>query len=222
MSAVKRVIKDSLERLRVEELLSEEFEEAGFGGVTISRTPLGTQINLYTMRPGRVIGKRGHAIKTASERLEKELGISNPQITVVEVEVPELNPRIMASRIANALERGVHFRRVIFWALQRIMSAGAIGCEIVLRGKLRSDRSRFEKVTEGYIPKSGEPSRENTRSWTTHVKLKSGVYGITVKIVPPGVQFPDKLKLEEKQLSEGEEPAVEVEEAETDKSGEEE
>lgn len=208
MSAVKRVISDSLERLKVEELLSDEFEEAGFGGVTIARTPLGTQISLFTMRPGRVIGKRGHAIKTASERLEKELGISNPQITVVEVEVPELNPRIMASRIANALERGVHFRRVIFWALQRIMSAGAIGCEIILKGKLRSDRSRFEKVTEGYIPKSGEPSQKNTRVWTTHVKMKSGVYGITVKIVPPDVHFPDKLKLDEQNLPEGEEHEV--------------
>lgn len=212
MSAVKRVINDSLERLKVEELLSDEFEEAGFGGVTITRTPLGTQINLYTMRPGRVIGKRGHAIKTASERLEKELGISNPQITVVEVEVPELNPRIMASRIANALERGVHFRRVIFWALQRIMSAGAVGCEIILRGKLRSDRSRFEKVTEGYIPKSGEPSQRNTRIWTTHVKMKSGIYGITVKIVPPDVQFPDKLKLEEQNLLEEESGREKLEE----------
>lgn len=212
MSAVKRVINDSLERLKVEELLSNEFEEAGFGGVTITRTPLGTQINLYTMRPGRVIGKRGHAIKTASERLEKEVGIPNPQITVVEVEVPELNPRIMASRIANALERGVHFRRVVFWALQRIMSAGAVGCEIILRGKLRSDRSRFEKVTEGYIPKSGEPSQKNTRTWTTHVKMKSGVYGITVKIVPPGVEFPDKLKLEEQHAPEEEEGKKEGEE----------
>ncbi len=221
MSVVKRVINDSIERLKVEELLSNEFEEAGFGGVTITRTPLGTQINLYTMRPGRVIGKRGHAIKTASERLEKELGISNPQITVVEVEVPELNPRIMASRIANALERGVHFRRVIFWALQRIMGAGAIGCEIVLRGKLRSDRSRFEKVTEGYIPKSGEPSKENTRTWTTHVKMKSGVYGITVKIVPPGVQFPDKMKLEEEKAPEGSEPKNEAREEDKDMDEEE-
>jgi small subunit ribosomal protein S3 len=84
MSVVKRIIKDSIERVAVDELLGQEFEQAGYGGLTLTKTPLGAQINLFTMRPGRVIGKRGRSIKAASERLELELGLSNPQITVVE------------------------------------------------------------------------------------------------------------------------------------------
>ncbi|MGQ9679452.1 MAG: 30S ribosomal protein S3 [Candidatus Bathyarchaeia archaeon] len=196
MSIVKRVIKDSIEHLEIEELLSTEFEQAGYGGITLAKTPLGTQITLYTMRPGRVIGKRGRSIKTVSERLERELKLPNPQITVVEIEIPELNANIMASRIANALERGVHFRRAIFWALRRIMDSGALGCEVTLRGKLRSDRHRFEKISEGYLPKSGDPSIKYVRKATIHVKMKMGVYGITVKIVPPEAMFPDKVKLE--------------------------
>lgn len=218
MSVVKRIIKDSIEKLEVDELLAEEFEQAGYAGINLTKTPLGTQINLYTMRPGRVIGKRGRAIKAASERLEKELGISNPQITVVEVEVPELIPRIMASRIANALERGIHYRRALFWALRRIMESGALGCEIVLRGKLRSDRSRFEKVSEGYMPKSGDPAIRQLRSATIHVKLKRGTFGVNVNIVPPEAKFPDKISLkglpevevpeEEYEIPEGVEPEV--------------
>jgi len=196
MSVVKRIIKDSIERVAVDELLGEEFEQAGYGGITLTKTPLGAQINLFTMRPGRVIGKRGRSIKAASERLELELGLPNPQITVVEVEIPELNPRIMASRIANALERGVHFRRALFWALRRIMESGALGCEIVLRGKLRSDRSRYEKVGEGYMPKSGDPVIKNVKSWIMQVKLKRGTFGVTVNIVPPDAKFPDKVNLE--------------------------
>ncbi len=196
MSVVKRIIHDAIERTKVDELLADEYEEAGYGGITLTKTPMGAQINLYTMRPGRVIGKRGRAIKDASERLENELGISNPQITVVEVEVPELNPRIMASRIANALERGVHFRRAIFWSLRRIMDSGALGCEVVLRGPLRSARSRFERVSEGYIPKSGEPSLMYLRTATIHVKMKRGILGVTVNIVPPDAKFPDKIDLE--------------------------
>ena len=88
MSVVKRIIKDAIERLEVDELLAEEFEQAGYGGITLTKTPLGAQINLFAMRPGRVIGRRGRSINAASERLEQELGLSNPQITVVEVEVP--------------------------------------------------------------------------------------------------------------------------------------
>ena len=196
MSVVKRIIKDSIERLKVDELLAKEFEQAGYGGITLTKTPLGAQINLFTMRPGRVIGRRGRAINAASERLERELGISNPQITVVEVEVPELDPRIMASRIANALERGVHYRRAIFWALRRIMESGALGCEIVIRGKLRSDRTRFEKVGDGYLPKAGEPALTQLKSATMHVKLKRGTLGINVTLVPPDAKFPDKISLE--------------------------
>lgn len=196
MSVVKRIIQDNIEKVKVDELLAEEYEQAGYGGITLTKTPLGTQINLFAMRPGRVIGKRGRAIKAASERLETELGLPNPQITVVEVEVPELSPRIMAARIANALERGVHYRRALFWSLRRTMESGALGCEIVLRGKLRSDRSRYEKVSEGFIPKSGEPVLRYVKIATKHVKMKKGTFGITVTIVPPDAKFPDKISLE--------------------------
>lgn len=215
MSAIKRVIRDAIERMKIDELLAEEFDHAGYGGITLTKTPMGTQITLYTMRPGRVIGKRGQSIKAASERLEREIGVPNPQITVVEIEVPELNPRVMASRIASALEKGVHYRRAVFWALRRIMEAGAMGCEIIVKGKLRSDRSRFEKVTEGYIPKAGEPAMKHVRKATIHVKMKRGVYGITVKIVPPEAEFPDKVEVEAEKAeaeAEGEERAEEAEE----------
>ena len=196
MSVVKRIVRDGKERMNVDELLGKEFEQAGYGGITLTKTPLGAQINLYTMRPGRVIGKRGRAIKEASERLEKELGLANPQITVVEVEVPELNPQIMASRVANALERGVHFRRSMFWSLRRIMDSGALGCEITLKGPIRSARARFERVSEGYIPKAGYPSQKYLRHATMHVKMKRGILGVTVNIVPPDAKFPDKISLE--------------------------
>jgi small subunit ribosomal protein S3 len=195
MSVVKRIIKDSIERVKVDELLAEEYEQAGYGGIQLTKTPLGSQINLFAMRPGRVIGKRGRAIKEASEKLETQLGLPNPQITVIEVEVPELNPTIMASRVANALERGVHFRRSVFWSLNRIMESGALGCEIILKGPLRSARSRFEKVVEGYVPKSGDPALKYVKSATIHVKMKRGVLGVTVNIVTPDAKFPDKVNL---------------------------
>lgn len=195
MSVVRRIIKDSIERVKVDELLAEEYEQAGYGGIQLTKTPLGAQINLFAMRPGRVIGKRGRAIKDASEKLEKQLGLPNPQITVIEVEVPELNPMIMASRVANALERGVHFRRSVFWSLNRIMESGALGCEIILKGPLRSARSRFERVVEGYVPKSGDPALRYVKSATIHVKMKRGVLGVTVNIVSPDAKFPDKVDL---------------------------
>jgi len=218
MSVVKKILQDNLLKVKVDELLAEEYEQAGYGGITLTKTPLGTQINLFAMRPGRVIGKRGSAIRQASERLEFELGLPNPQITVVEVEVPELDPHIMAARVANALERGIHYRRALFWSLRRTMESGALGCEILLKGKLRSDRGRYEKVVDGYIPKAGDPAQRYVRRAVIHVKQKKGTFGVTVTIVPPDAKFPDKVDLsnlpvieypeEEVVMPEGVEPDV--------------
>lgn len=176
MSAIKRFMKDSMERLKVDELLRKELRNSGYGGITMTKTPMGTQITLYTMWPGRVIGKRGAAIKELTARLERDLGIPNPQIAVVEVEVPELNPFIMASRIAMAIERGVHYRRAIFWAARRIMDAGV---EAQIKGKIRGHKSRCEVVREGFIPQSGQPALEQVETATVSVKGKQGVQGIT-------------------------------------------
>ncbi|UCD43853.1 MAG: 30S ribosomal protein S3 [Candidatus Bathyarchaeota archaeon] len=210
MSVVKRIIRDNIEKVKVDELLADEYEQAGYGGITLTKTPLGAQINLFAMRPGRVIGKRGRAIKAATERLEQELGLSNPQITVVEVEFPELNPQIMAARIANALERGVHYRRAVFWSLNRTMEAGALGCEVVIRGPLRSNRARYEKVSEGFVPKSGDPALKYVKKAVVHVKQKKGMFGINVTIVPPESRFPDKVSLDSLPVIEYPEEEVEL------------
>lgn len=196
MSAIKRFMKDSIEKLKVDELLRKELRDSGYGGIEMTKTPMGTQITLYTMRPGRVIGRRGQTIKELTSRLEKDLGIPNPQIAVVEVEVPEFDAFIMASRIAMSIERGVHYRRAIFWATRRIMSEGALGVEILVKGKIRSGRSRYEVVREGFIPKAGQPALEQVKKATIPVKLKQGIQGITVTIVPPMAEFPDKISLE--------------------------
>jgi len=147
------------------------------------------------MRPGLVIGRGGATVKILSKNLEERFGLPNPQISVAEIEVPELNPYVMASRIASALERGVHFRRAGFWALNQIMRAGALGAEIIISGKLRTDRARSEKFRDGYLPKSGDPAIKNLKKANVNVQLKQGVFGVKVTILPPDATFPDKIEI---------------------------
>jgi len=106
---------------------------------------------------------------------------------VVEVENPDMNARVVAANIALALERGVHFRRAAFIALRRIMAAGALGCEIVISGKLVAERSRYEKLKAGKVYKSGEQSLRLVDRAVAHVLLKPGMYGVEVLITKPGV-----------------------------------
>ena len=195
MSVVKHFITESLKKTEIDEFLQKKLEKAGYGGVTISKTPLGTHMVIYAMRPGLVIGRGGDTIKELASILEEKFKVSNPQISVSEIEIPELNAYVVASRIAAALQRGIHFRRAGFWALNQVMDAGALGAEIVISGKLRTERARFEKFRAGYLARCGEPSLKYTRKAEVHVQLKPGIFGVRVKIMPPDAVFPDKIQI---------------------------
>ncbi|MCX8191310.1 MAG: 30S ribosomal protein S3 [Nitrososphaerales archaeon] len=180
--AIKSVLKRNVRNAEIDEFLQSELADAGYGGVDIQRTPIGKRITIHVIRPGLVIGRRGEGIRELTEKLEKKFNLLNPQISVMEVEVPELNPRIMCSRIVQAIARGTTFRRVAVWALNTIMSAGALGAEIVISGKLRSERAHFEKYRAGIVPKSGETANKVVEEATADVLLKMGLYGVKVKI----------------------------------------
>jgi len=215
MAAVKHFVTESIKRTEIDEFLEKKLERAGYGGVTISKTPLGTHIVIYAMRPGLVIGRGGETIKELASILEEKFKVSNPQISVSEIEIPELNAYVVASRIAGALQRGVHFRRAGFWALNQVMEAGALGAEIVISGKLRTERARHEKFRAGYLPKCGDPALKHIRKTEFHIQLKPGIFGIRVNIMPPDAKFPDKIQimeelpLEETKKEEILEPATE-------------
>lgn len=196
MSAIKKILKDKMKKAEIHEYLAEKLKDAGFGGVDIFFTPIGTRITIYAMRPGRVIGSRGRTIKEISRELEEKFGIENPNVTVAEIEVPELNPHVMARRIAQAIERGVRHRRVAFWALRRIMEAGARGCEIEISGKLTSARHRTEKFSAGIMPKSGDLALRYVKVGKASILLKTGVFGIKVKIYPPDAPMPEEIKID--------------------------
>jgi len=202
MSAVEHFIEESVKKAEIDEFLRNEFERAGYVGVSITKTPLGTHIVIYTMRPGLVIGRGGETIRELARVIEEKFQLPNPQISVAEIEIPELNAYVVASRIASALKRGVHFRRAGYWALSQVMEAGALGAEIIISGKLRTDRARYEKFRAGYLPKSGEPPRKYMRKAEMHVQLKPGILGVKVRIMPPEAKFPDQVQITEEGIEE--------------------
>jgi small subunit ribosomal protein S3 len=91
-----------------------------------------------------------------------------------------------------ALQRGIHFRRAAYWALQRTIEAGALGVEISIRGKLTTDRARYEKYKAGYLPSVGEAISKIVRFAVVDTQLKQGLFGIRVRLMPPNVSLPDK------------------------------
>ena len=188
-------IENGLQRAQIDEFFGDELSRAGYGGMDIAKTPMGTQIVLKAEKPGMVIGKGGKNIRKITTELTDRFGMDDPQIDVQEVDEPDLNARIVADRLANALERGWYFRKAGHTTIDRIMDAGALGAEIVLSGKVTGARSRVEKFNRGYIKHNGEPAQTVVDEGQGVAVMKLGTIGVTVKIIPPGAVLPDDFEI---------------------------
>ncbi len=195
MSVTKYFIKDVSRRLEIDELLQRDLKRAGYSRVELTKSPVGTRVVIYAAKPGMVIGRRGQSIKDLTKLLETKFGIENPQLSVATIDVPEQDPKVIASQVAQALQRGVHFRRSAYWAIQRVMESQALGVEIIIRGKLTTERARYEKFRAGYLPRVGDPVLKSVKVAVADVQLKQGLFGIKVRILPPNVEFIDKAVL---------------------------
>ena len=216
MADEQQFIENGLQRAQIDEYFQDELDRAGYGGMDIAKTPMGTQIVLKAEKPGMVIGKGGKNIRSITDTLTSEFGMDDPQVDVQEVDEPDLNARIVADRLANALERGWYFRKAGHTTIDRIMEAGALGAEIVLSGKVTGARSRVEKFNRGYIKHNGEPAQDVVDEGQGVAVMKLGAIGVTVKIIPPGATLPDDFAVAEdaeidpvEQVVDGDEEGVE-------------
>ena len=216
MTQVKNVIKDNYNSMLLNDYLKKSVKDAGFSNVDISKTPTGTRITLFVTRPGIVIGRKGVGIRELTEILEKQFGLKNPQISVEEVKKPELSPSVMCNRMAAHIERGTAFRRATFWTLQQIMESGAMGVQITISGKLRGDRSAFEKHTQGILPRAGEHAKNIVDEDVVHVKTPMGLIGIRIRIAQKD-KVVSEFKLKEKTIEKEQSDETEKVKTETEK-----
>jgi small subunit ribosomal protein S3 len=192
LSVTKYFVKDVSRRLEIDEHLALELKRAGYSHVELTESPVGTRVVIYAAKPGMVIGRRGQSIRDLTKVLEEKFHIENPQLSVANIDIPEQDPKVVASQVSQALQRGVHFRRAAYWAIQRVMESQALGVEITIRGKLTTERSRFEKFKAGYLPRVGDPVLKSVKTAVADVQLKQGLFGINVRILPPQLDYIDK------------------------------
>ena len=195
MTIVREMLKENVRRVQVHHYVQKRTERAGFGGLSIQRTPLGTHVRIAAERPGLVIGRKGSEIQSLTEDLERKFGYENLQVEAGEVNNSALNPLIMAAKVANALERGWNYRRAGNSMLQRIMDSGARGCQITIAGKLTGLRHRTEKFLSGHIKFCGETALELMDVGLAQAKLKPGTIGVKVAIMKPDAKLPDEIEV---------------------------
>jgi small subunit ribosomal protein S3 len=204
----RKIITQKMKEFQIQEYISSNLRNSGHSHTQLQRTPLGEKIIIYASRPGIIVGRKGANIKKLTTTMKKSFNIENPQIEIAEVENVNLDAQVVAERIAQSLERfgSARFKGIVHKVMQDIMDAGALGAEVVISGKVPSTRAKSWRFYNGYLKKCGDIALTGVHKAYANAKLKSGVVGVKVRIMPPTTTLPDAIEvLEEARVEEEQE-----------------
>ncbi|ACA56294.1 30S ribosomal protein S3 [Clostridium botulinum] len=126
---------------------------AGVSRIEIERAAKRIKLNIYTAKPGMIIGKGGQGIESLKNKLQKIVSNKNILINIVEVKRPEADAQLIAENIAQQLEKRIAFRRAMKQSIQRAMKSGVKGIKTACSGRLAgAEIARTEHYNEGTIP----------------------------------------------------------------------
>lgn len=143
------------EDMRIRAYITKKFDAAGVSKVEIERAAANMRVNIFSSRPGIIIGKKGAGAESLKEELVKICKITSgdPNVNVYEIQKPDLDANLVAQAIKQQLVRRVSFRRAMKKSIASAIKGGAKGIKISCSGRLGgADMSRIEKYREGRVP----------------------------------------------------------------------
>ena len=141
-----------VEDYKLREMLKSKYYQTGISHIDIERSSGRVTINIFTAKPGMIIGRGGSGIEALKKELEVFLG-RPANINIMEIKVPDTNAQLVAENIAAQLEKRISFRRAMKMSIQRAMRAGAKGMKTCVSGRIGgADIARTEQYHEGSIP----------------------------------------------------------------------
>ena len=206
----RKFVAQNKKEFQIREYISATVGKAGLSNVKLQRTPLGEKILISASRPGLIVGRAGSNITRLTHELKSKFDLENPQIEIEEVSDPNLDANIIAEGIVNSLERfgPARFKGIGHKAMSDVMSAGGLGVEIFISGKIPSSRAKSWRFYQGYLKKCGDVVESGISKAYATANLKTGAIGVQVRIMPPTTRLPDKIKIldEQPDVSQNKEP----------------
>ena len=193
----RKFIAQKMKEFQIQEFVSTNLKNVGHSHTKMQRTPLGEKIIIYASRPGLIVGRKGENIRGLTKLLKKKFNLENPQIEINEVENVNLDAHIMAERIVDSLEKfGTNkFKGIGHKIMTDVMNAGARGIEVIISGKIPSSRAKSWRFYSGYLKKCGDIALTGVDIAYASAKLKTGIVGVKVSIMPPNTKLPDDIQI---------------------------
>ena len=137
----------------IRKFIKEKYFACAISKITIERTAKRVIVNIYTARPGVLIGQKGAGVETLKKEVMKLTKAETISINIKEIKNPDADATLIAESIAGQLEKRVHFRRAMKTAMQKAMKAGVKGIKTMVGGRLDgADIARSEKYHQGSLP----------------------------------------------------------------------
>merc|ERR1712131_142623 len=208
MSKKRKFVLDGLFKAELNELLWRELAEDGYSGVEVRITPKRTEIIILATRTQNVLGEKAKRIRELTALVQKRFQMKDGQVELFAEKVANRGLCAIAQceSLRYKLMGGLAVRRAAYGVLRFIMESGAKGCEVVISGKLRGQRAKAMKFTDGLMIHTGHPVTEYVDTAVRHVLLRQGVIGLKVKIILPhvptgkvgrGTPYPDIVEIRE-------------------------
>ncbi|MBR7159813.1 MAG: 30S ribosomal protein S3 [Clostridia bacterium] len=152
--ADKKNFADNLvEDYNIRKFLKKKYYLCSLSKITIDRAASKLIVNIYTSKPGVLIGRGGAGVETIKSEVKGIVGDKNVNVNIIEVKRPDTDAQIVAEGIAAQLEKRVSFRRAMKQSMSRAMKAGAKGIKTMVSGRLDgAEIARSEHYHEGSIP----------------------------------------------------------------------
>ncbi|MCF7798725.1 30S ribosomal protein S3 [Candidatus Woesearchaeota archaeon] len=191
----RKFIAQNFKEFQIKEYVKKELSRVGLSNVKLQRTSLGEKIIISASRPGLVVGRGGATIQRLTRELREQFQLENPQIEIEEITDFSLDAGVIAEMIVNQLERfgTQRFKGIGHKTLESVMRAGALGVEILISGKIPSSRAKTWRFVDGYMKKCGDLAITGVDTAKEFAKLKTGIVGVQVRIMPGTTKLPDQI-----------------------------
>ncbi len=142
-----------LEDHKVRVFIKKKYFAYGISKVTIERPQGKVVVNVFTSKPGMIIGQKGAGVEVLKKELQRLVGDKSLHLNIMEVKRPDMDAVLVAESIAAQLEKRASFRRTMKQAMGRVMRSGAKGVKIMVAGRLDgAEIARSEHYHDGSIP----------------------------------------------------------------------
>jgi len=209
----RKLVADGVFYAELHDFLQREVGESGYSGVEVRVTPVRTEIIVRATKTQDVLGVKGRRIRELTSLIQKRFNFPEDNVILYceRVNNRALCALTQAESLAHKLEESLPVRRACYGVMRFVMDNGAKGVEVTVSGKLRGQRAKSMKFRDGYMIKSGNPTRYFCDVATRHIEMKQGVLGIRVKVMLSpeqvarqyGKKLADKIEIREPKSAEG-------------------